>query len=163
MTAPDETEDRLHPDAERELEAIDRALAGEPVDRDLADLAALAADLRAERPEPEQRWRAELDRQAGAGFGARSPLARLRRRLPRLPRHRLLAPAGAMAALLVVAVGVTVATRDDRGGLDTPTSTIAPAPGTGAGGETVDPSNEAAEGQATAPATAEEEIGRAHV
>ena len=47
-----EREMPLDPEIERELEAIDRALAGRRVDPDLEDLALLAAEIRAERPEP---------------------------------------------------------------------------------------------------------------
>ena len=40
------------PEIERELEALDRALAGEPVEPDLEHLAQLARELRSERPQP---------------------------------------------------------------------------------------------------------------
>lgn len=109
---------RIHRDepmsaeAERELEALDRALAGESVDAEFATLATLAADLRAERPTPDGDWGLGLDLQAASGFGraGKPPWRRLvgdRRPLS------LLAPAGALATLAVVAaVGISVS-RDD--------------------------------------------------
>ena len=67
-----EREMPLDPEVERELEAIDRALAGEPVDPDLEDLARLALELRAERPEPDAEADARLDVLAAAGFPPRT-------------------------------------------------------------------------------------------
>ena len=43
----------LTPDITRKLDALDAALAGEPVAADLADLAALALTVRDDRPLPE--------------------------------------------------------------------------------------------------------------
>src|SRR6478609_4449963 len=67
MRLRDRTED-LDPRAERELEAIDRALAGRDVEPDLADWAELAEMLRDERPEPDPEWAAELDEAAAERF-----------------------------------------------------------------------------------------------
>ncbi len=92
--------------------AIDTALAGAPVDPDLAELAALAAELRDERPRPRTEWSAELDGLVGTGFGP-SRLQALRTRLPRA-RRGLLLPAGAAATLLVV-VGVGISSLGDGG------------------------------------------------
>lgn len=107
---------RIHRDepmsaeAERELEALDRALAGESVDPELADLATLATDLRAERPAPDPDW--GLDLQAASGFG-RAGQPPWRRLLGDRRPMSLLAPAGALATLAVVAaVGISVS-RDD--------------------------------------------------
>lgn len=92
----------LDPEIRRELEAIDRGLAGEAVDAELAELATLASDLRGERPEPTLRFGAELDRRQQRGFTAERS-SRWRR-----PRSYL-APAGALATLAVVAaVAITV-------------------------------------------------------
>src|SRR3954447_23437471 len=73
----------LDPEVERELEAIDRALAGEPVDPDLEVLAQLALELRSQRPEPTAEADAKLDLLAEAGFPPRTSdrLGRLRRRV----------------------------------------------------------------------------------
>ncbi len=46
-----EQEMPLDPEIERELDALDRALAGGSVDPDLEELALLAVELRSERPE----------------------------------------------------------------------------------------------------------------
>jgi hypothetical protein len=56
------------PEATRELAALDAALAGEPVDPDLAELGELALDLQAERPVPRERFVAELDALVQGGF-----------------------------------------------------------------------------------------------
>jgi hypothetical protein len=112
-------EPELTAEQERELEAIDRALAGESVDADLAELATLAADLRAERPDPTEEWRDLMDERASAGFRRRQIASAARlwiERLRELRPARVLVPAGA-AATLLVAVTVGVATqatdRDD--------------------------------------------------
>ncbi len=113
MKRSDEGES-LDPDVERELEAIDRALAGREVEADMEPVATLVAELRAERPEPDASWAAELDDRAAAGFGggARSPLSA---QLGRFRIRNLLLPAAGLATLVIVAVvgvGVTV----DRSG-----------------------------------------------
>jgi hypothetical protein len=106
MRLPKRTEERLDPEVERELEAIDRALAGEAVDAELAELATLTADLREERPEPTMRFEADLDRRQQEGF-APDRAARWRR------PSGYLAPAGAVATLAVVAaVALNVAGKD---------------------------------------------------
>ena len=58
------------PAAERELAAVDDALAGRRVDPDLADLAGLALLLRDDRPQPTPAFTADLDRRARLGFPA---------------------------------------------------------------------------------------------
>ena len=112
MKSPDRTNEPLDAEIERQLAAIDRALAGEPVDSDLADLATLTADLRAERASPAERWALEMDAKAGASFGP-SRLSSLRRLLPEQPR-RMLLPVGALATALVV-VGVGISSLGDGG------------------------------------------------
>ena len=61
----------------RELAALDDALAGRPVDPDLADLAELAVLVRDERPVPDPAFANSLDERARRGF----PRARKRRAL----------------------------------------------------------------------------------
>ncbi len=112
MKSPDRTDESLDPEIERQLAAIDRALAGEPVDPDLAELATLTADLRAERAAPPEQWALEMDARARAGFGG-SRVPSLRRLLPERPR-RMLLPAGALATALVV-VGVGISSLGDGG------------------------------------------------
>lgn len=120
-------EEPLDPQIERELAAIDSALAGAPVDADFDRLAVLARDLRDERELPTPEFSARLDRWAAEGFPSRrepdplsttgaSPLAHLRERLAAIPGRRILAPAGAAATLVVViAVGVS---QIPSGGMD---------------------------------------------
>ena len=52
----------------RELAALDDALAGRPVDPDLADLAELAILVRDERPTPDPAFANSLDERARRGF-----------------------------------------------------------------------------------------------
>jgi hypothetical protein len=108
-----EREMPLDPEVERELEAIDRALAGEPVDPELESLAELARALNDERPQTEPGFAAELDQKVAEGFPRPGPLAgsqrlaELREKLTVVPPRRLLARAGAAATVLVVA-GVAI-------------------------------------------------------
>lgn len=115
MKQPDDTEETISPTIERELEALDRSLAGQPVEPDLEDLAELATDLRAERPEPREQWRLEMDVKAGAGFGG-SRIRGILKRRPDLRLRSLVLPAGAVATTLVIAaVAITVPGEDDSG------------------------------------------------
>jgi hypothetical protein len=82
----------------RELQAMDAALAGEPVAPELTELGALAVALRDQRPRPRPAFVRDLDARAAAGF-PRRPRRRLR--LPSLP---VLLPAAAVAAVAVVVV-----------------------------------------------------------
>jgi hypothetical protein len=77
-----EAEGRLTADAERELHALDEALAGRPVDPELEGVARLAREMRADRPEPRPDFAAELDARAAAGFPGGSRVAAAARRLP---------------------------------------------------------------------------------
>ncbi len=87
----------------RELAALDDALAGRPVEPDLADLGELAIALRAYRPEPAEAFARSLDVRVQRGF------PRAVRRGPRRPRLRGLAlPGLAVTALVAAAVAVFV-------------------------------------------------------
>lgn len=124
-------------EAERELEALDRALAGDDVEAEFAELAALATDLQAERPVPDRDWGLGLDLQAENGFG-RAGKPPWRRALGDRRPMSLLAPAGALATLAVVAaVGISVS-RDSAG-----TGDDAGAPSIAAQSETVAPESSA--------------------
>src|SRR5829696_4064546 len=93
--------DALPPEVQRELDAIDAALAGRPVDAELTEIGALAVALREDRPEPSASFAADLDRRTAAGF------ARPRRRdraVALWRRSNVLAPALAAALLLVAVV-----------------------------------------------------------
>ena len=110
-----EREMPLDPEVERELEAIDRALAGELVDPDLEPLAELAREMREERVGAEPGFAAELDQRVADGFPRPGRLAGLRKRLAATPPRRILAPAGAAATLLVL-VGVAISQSSEIGG-----------------------------------------------
>jgi uncharacterized protein DUF4349 len=111
-----EREMPLDPDVERELEAIDRALAREPVDPDLEVLAQLALALRSERPEPTAEAETRLDELAAASFPPRASdrLGRLRQRVSdafrpvRKRDARRLLPALGAASVFVAAIGIGV-------------------------------------------------------
>lgn len=110
----------LSAEARRELDALDRALAGEPVDAELDAVARLARDMRASRPTPSEGYARRLDQRAADGFpperGSPSDFAiRVRAWLAGVRPMRLLAPAGAVATVLVVA---SVAVIQSGGGED---------------------------------------------
>jgi hypothetical protein len=127
-----EREMPLDPEVERELGAIDRALAGEPVDPDLEVLARLAVELRSERPEPDAEADARLDLLAAAGFPPRTSdrLGRLRRRVSGASRRareqgaRRLLPALGAASVFVVAIAVGVSQSGVLRGSDNPPQTV---------------------------------------
>lgn len=111
----------LDPHAERELAAIDDALAGRPVDPDLASLGELASLLGEERPEPGEAWAAGLDRRAASRFRTEGGGGSWREtwgRLRALPPRRIAGPVGALATLAVAtAIGVsTLSGGDDVAG-----------------------------------------------
>jgi hypothetical protein len=128
-----EREMPLDPEVERELEAIDRALAGEPVDPDLEVLAQLALELRSERPEPSTGVEAKLDALAAAGFPPRASerLGRLRRRASNafrpLREHgaRRLLPALGAVSVFVVAIGIGISQSGVLRGGDNAPDTVA--------------------------------------
>lgn len=134
------SEDTTDPEVERELDALERALAGLPVDEEMAPIATLVADVREQRPEPEAEWAAELDRQVAGGFAGRpsGAGAALGEWIGSLRGRSMLAPVGALATLLiVVAVGVGVtqdggsddATTMDAGSADLTETTASPESG----------------------------------
>ena len=65
---PREQETELSAEVERELRALDHALAGLPVDNDLEGVAEIARALRTERPEPSEDFIESLDAKAAADF-----------------------------------------------------------------------------------------------
>ncbi len=109
----------MDPQVEADLETIDHALAGHPVDLGSGDLAELALLLRDERPEAEPRWAAELDERAATGFPRGGGGGSGRRRPSWLSGGRWMAPAGALATLaIVVVVAVSGNEGSDGGGSD---------------------------------------------
>lgn len=111
----------LDPAIERELQALDDALAGRPVGPGFSEIAELVSEVRELRETPPETFAAELDARATAGFGGRrgdSSASGLRRALERVggaPRRRLLPALAGVTTVLVIGAGV-VATRDDLGG-----------------------------------------------
>ena len=98
----------LSDEALRELDALDRALAGEPVDAEFDAVARLARDMRATRPRPSEEFAAQLDERMEGGFRAEpgsapSPTARFRDWLAGVRPMRIVAPAGAVATIAIVA------------------------------------------------------------
>jgi Domain of unknown function (DUF4349) len=115
---PDET---LTPETIRELAAIDAALAGEPVDPDLADLAELTALLREERQEPDPTFARALDDRVKRGFPRRAQgravpaahgAARLRAWLSGALRSPVALGSAATVVLAAVVVGLSQVPRD---------------------------------------------------
>jgi hypothetical protein len=110
---PDET---LTPEMRRELAALDAALAGRPVEPDLADLAELTALLREERPEPDPTFARALDDRVQRGFPRRAQgravpaphgTARLRAWLSGALRSPMALGSAATIVLVAVVVGVS--------------------------------------------------------
>jgi hypothetical protein len=95
----------------RELAALDDALAGRPVDPDLADLAELAVLVREERPVADPAYTRSLDTRVERGF----PRATKRRRLLAWPRITLPALGVAASVLLVVVIATSVPTGGGSG------------------------------------------------
>ena len=96
--------DTLTPEQERELEALDRALLGEPVEFELRELEELVHDIRATAPEMSPAFAARLEHEVGEGF----PEPREQPSRVRMPRRRwILLPAlGSLAAVLIALVVV---------------------------------------------------------
>src|SRR3954469_2291693 len=97
--------DALPPEIRRELDAIDAALAGRPVDPELTELGALAVALRDERPEPDPFFVRGLDSRAAAGFARPSRASRLKTLVRRSP---MLVPGVAVSVLLALVVSVAL-------------------------------------------------------
>jgi hypothetical protein len=106
----------LTPDVERELAALDDALAGRRVAPDLAELGELALLLRDDRPQPGPAFRPELDQKVARGF--RDPEPR-RHAQGRRWRAWLMPAMGATAAVLLVAVIAIKATSGPDGAIPT--------------------------------------------
>jgi hypothetical protein len=93
----------LNPDELRELDALDRALAGEPVDADLSELEDLALDIRASAPEMTPAFAAALQQRVNEGFptqGQNTP--------PRQRRRWMLVPAAGVLATVAIALVAVV-------------------------------------------------------
>lgn len=100
----------------RELAALDDALAGRPVDPDLADLAELAILVRDERPAPDPAFAYSLDERARRGF----PHTPKRRRAFTWPKFTL--PALGLAASVFLVVLIATSVPNGSGGGDSGSS-----------------------------------------
>jgi hypothetical protein len=120
-------DDTLTPEMIREIAALDAALAGEPVEPDLADLAELTALLREERPEPDPTFARALDDRVTRGFPRRAQgravpaphgAARLRGWLSGALRSPLALGSAATVVVVAVVVGLSQlpGNSDDSGG-----------------------------------------------
>jgi Domain of unknown function (DUF4349) len=109
----------------RELAALDDALAGRPVDPDLADLAEFALLVRDERPAPDPAFAYSLDERARRGF-PRTP----KRRAFAWPKFTLPALGLAASVLLVVVIATSIPSGsgggDESGGGGSASSQAAP-------------------------------------
>src|SRR4051812_48480489 len=108
MRAPD----TLPPAVQRDLDAMDAAVAGRAPDGGDALLAELAALLPEDRPAPDPQWARTLDTRAAAGF-AKPGGARARRRLT--PRW-FAAPAAGLAACAAIALAISLAGAPSQSG-----------------------------------------------
>src|SRR6476620_7871293 len=98
---------------ERELRALDAALAGEPIDSELAHLRDIALAVRSERPVPPGEFARALDARVAGGF-PKSAAPRPAR--PSRRRNMPLAFGTAGAAFLLVAVALTSGLFSGSGG-----------------------------------------------
>jgi len=104
----------LSPEEGRELDALDRALAGDRVDADLRELEELVNDIRATAPEMSPGFAASLEHRVAEGFPATDEHP-----APRSPRRWVLFPAaGALCAALVAVVVVLGAGNGPTSGSD---------------------------------------------
>ncbi len=108
--------DPLSPEEARELDALERALAGDPVDSDLCELEQLVVDVRATAPEMNPGFAARLEHEVAEGFPQSQEHPVPRRR----SRRRVLIPAGGVLAAALVALVVVLG---GRGGDDSTAST----------------------------------------
>ena len=103
----------LDPAAIRELDSLDAALAGRPVDPRDEDLAELAVALRAERPRPRPEFELDLDLRMREGFPAPEPPARPK--ATRAFRRRWALALGTAASVFIVVTAVLVSGGRDGG------------------------------------------------
>ncbi len=125
-----ESDERLAAEVERELQAVDGALAGLEMHPDFDEIAALAVAIRDERPTVDDEFAALLDERAAAGFSrperdmrAPAAMSKLGERLTAVRPRRLLTVAGAAATLLIV-VGVSISALKSTGGSSSSSSQV---------------------------------------
>jgi hypothetical protein len=142
--------DPLSPEEARELDALERALAGDPVDSDLRELERLVNDIRATAPEMSPGFAARLEHEVAEGFpqSQEHPAPRGRAR-----RLGVLIPAGGMLAAALVALVVVLG---GHGGNDAATSESSPPAeiASGTAGPAVDSAGAGASSGESAPPAA---------
>jgi Domain of unknown function (DUF4349) len=106
--------DPLSPEEERELDALERALAGDPVDADLRELEDLVNDIRATAPQMSPGFAASLEHRVAEGFPETDEHP-----APRKSRRWILLPAAGLVCSVLVALvavlGTTQTGQDDSG------------------------------------------------
>jgi hypothetical protein len=120
----------LDPEAERELDAVDAALAGRAVAPELAGWAELTELLVEQRPEADPAWSAELDARAASRFRPEGGGGSWRDALDRLkamPPRRIAGPAGGLATLAIVVV-VAASALSGGGSDSTDSASLQPIP-----------------------------------
>jgi hypothetical protein len=148
----------LSPEQARELDALERSLAGDPVDPDLRELEDLVRDVRVTAPQMSPGFAARLEHQVSEGFPASD-----QHPAPRRPRRWVLLPAGGVLAAALVAVVVVLGNRasdhdhttvalNNGGALTSESAKTAPQPDFDAAG---DGAGAASPPRAAAPATAD--------
>jgi hypothetical protein len=139
--------DELSEDVARELAALDAALAGEPVEQDLAALRELALALRAARPVPGPELARRLDAKVEHGFPPRA-----RRRRAWMGRRPAPLALGAAASIFIAVTAVVSSGVLSTGGGSSEPPSVSPAVRERSG----QPQTGAARGPAStaAPATA---------
>jgi len=99
--------DPLTPEQERELDALDRAITGEPVEFELRELEDLVRDVRATAPEMSPAFAARLESEVQDGFPTSQERVPATLRRPWRGRRWMLLPAlGSLTAVLVALVVV---------------------------------------------------------
>ncbi len=107
--------DPLTDEQREELDALDRALSGEPVPFELRELGELVRDVRATAPEMSPAFAARLEHELQEGFPAsREPVPATVRR-PLAGRRWLLLPAAGSLAAVLVALVVVLGGGGDEG------------------------------------------------
>jgi hypothetical protein len=141
-------EEQLSAEVLRELEALDRALAGERVDPDLEGLETLVRELRASRPRPSAGFAAEVDEMVASGFEGSdrsTKFDRLRARLAGIRPSQVLAPAGAVATIVLVVSVAVIRSDGGEGGPMPQADRTVPAPAAEAPSQEGEPGRGAAE------------------
>lgn len=121
--------DHLNPEEMRELDALDRVLAGEPVDADLRELEDLVLDIRENAPQMTPAFAAALEQEVSEGFPMRAQGSRPRPQPQPRPRRRwMLVPAAGTLAAVAIAL-VAVIGPNDEGAVNTPAMSSRAEPG----------------------------------